>query len=171
MKTYLQKITLGLALAAAVFVAAPSHAQVSSVSLYAITNVPAVVPASLGTNGYTNQVILLTKNCCLALASRMCVTNGTSQVTIGGSFSLDTTNFGIAPFLLTGVVPSNNVVAVMGGTNQPAIVPGLYTNWNQQFLSGFAAVMLNIYTNGSSTSSVYNADIKLSRPTLNTSTY
>jgi hypothetical protein len=86
-----------------------------------------------------------------------------------GSFSIDTTNFGLMPFTLTGTAPSNSLAAVLGGTNLAAISVG--TNWAHSALSGFAAVNFNATTNGSSTSSLFNAGVKVNRPTINTQTY
>jgi len=159
-------------LAALTFSLEPSaFAQTSSPTLFAATNIPSIVGAGVVTNGWTNQIIPLTKNCCVAVEALWCVTNGTATCALGGSFSIDGTNFGVAPFTLLGIVPSNNLVAVLGGSNSPAVIPGLYTNWSQAWLSGYSALMLNVFTNNSATSSVFNAGVKISRPTLNTQTY
>ena len=166
--------TIG-ASACALLLARPASAQVSSVALFQITNIPPIAAASVATNGYTNQIVLLTKNCALAFAAQFYQTNSLaagSTVVVGGSFSIDTTNFGIAPFTLSGLANSNNVAWVQAGTNLTFNRPiTIQTNWGQNTLSGYAAIMFNIFTNTSSTSAVYNAGCWLSRPTLNTQTY
>lgn len=187
------KLTLALAiLGILALMAPPARAQVSPTSIIVITNIPAIITTNLSTtfalnpglyaptnpaagpiftNGIQNGVIPLTKNCALALALRWYTTNGPAVVGVGGSFGLDGTNFGLAPFTLVGTAFSNAPVASpLGLTNGCPVT--ISTNWTQNTLSGYAFMVLNVFTNtASGTSAVYNASSIASRPTLNTQTY
>jgi hypothetical protein len=170
MKTLFLTSLAALCLCASV---AKVEAQVSSIDLVTVTSVPPVVALSVVTNGWTQQPILITRNCALAIAGQFYQTNviAGSAVTIGGSFSIDQTNFGLAPFTLTGTAPSNSPAWVQAGTNivnNNPIMMG--TNWTQFQLSGYAAVEINVFTNGSAATSVFGT-LKLNKPTLNTQTY
>jgi hypothetical protein len=146
--------------------------QVSSPTLFGQTNIPPVIPASTATAAWTGQTNLLTKNCCAAFEALLYCTNSSwTSVTIGGSFTIDGSNFGVAPFTISGIAPSNNIGALSSNWIAPSVVPGLCTNWTQNQLSGYCGVMFNVFTNTSSTNPVLNAGVKLSRPTLNTATY
>ena len=106
MKKSLREIFLGAALAlAAVVVATPqsSFGQASPINLQSLTN-GVTLPPSAATN--QNNIILLTRDCDLAAAFQFFTTNGTATVTIAGSFSIDQTNFGLAPFTLSGTASS-----------------------------------------------------------------
>jgi hypothetical protein len=172
MKKFLRKLGAGLLVASVLAFASQAQAQIVSPTLYAVTNLTGSVAASWGTNGYTGQPIPLTKNCCLALGTTATVTNSSwTTLVIGGSFSVDGTNFGVAPFQLQGNIASNNVGAYVSNWVSPGVVVSLCTNWSQAWLSGYSAVQVNIVTNTSSTNPVVGLAVKLSRPTLNTATY
>ena len=155
------------AVAVGMLLARPTEAQVSPLNLNTLTNVPSPLAASSGT--VSNGVFLLTRDCDLAFAAQFFTTNGTGTATVAGSFSLDTTNFGLSPFVLTGTALSNNLAAVTGGTNIPPVT--VYTNWQHAAIAGYTAVIFNGFTNGASTSSLFNGGAKINRPTINTATY
>ena len=142
-------------------------AQVSSINLTQLTNAPLPLAASTGV--ISNNVLYLTRDCDLAAAFQFFTTNGPATVTVAGSFSIDTTNFGLSPFTLSGVAVSNAPVGSTSTTNTVAI--NLGTNFNHSVIAGYTAVNFYAWTNSSSTSAVFNAGSKLNRPTINTQTF
>ena len=141
--------------------------QVSSINLTQLTNAPLPLAASTGV--ISNNVLYLTRDCDLAAAFQFFTTNGPATVTVAGSFSIDTTNFGLSPFTLSGVAVSNAPVGSTSTTNTVAI--NLGTNFNHSVIAGYTAVNFYAWTNSSSTSAVFNAGSKLNRPTINTQTF
>jgi hypothetical protein len=132
--------------------------QIASPTLYSLTNVPVTLASNVVC--YQTNIIPLTKNCALAVAGRTVTSLGAGTEVLSGSFGLDGTNFGLAPFTLT--VPLSTTYPTNGVT--------MWTNWPQNYLSGFAYVNFTLITN-TGPGTVTNYSWLVSRPTLNTSTY
>lgn len=120
------------------------------------------LPATLGTNAgiYTTNIVPLTKNCALALSARFNTSSSTANGILAGSFSVDGTNFGCAPFLLVGAAT----------TTAPANGVTCWTNFTQNQLAGFCALNITAATNSAAVT-LTNLGVVANRPTLNTATY
>jgi len=142
---------------AAVFLPA-AHAQVYSPTLFTATNLPGTLSSNVVS--VTTNIFPLTKNCCLSLTSRFQTSAGAGTGVISGSFSQDGTNFGCAPFTLTGTLstayPTNAITA--------------WTNFSQAQLSGFSAINITTFTN-TGPGVCTNFGVQLNRATLNTATF
>jgi len=157
-----------LSLSALFALPSASQAQTSSLDLVPFTN---AVPITA--YGVTSNTFTLTRDCDLAIDARLFTTNSASLATLAGSFSLDTTNFGMAPFTLSGTALSNGIPGYTSLTSSNTIVlPTLWTNFNHSVIAGFAAVQLYL-TNSTSANTTTNlfGTLKLNRPTINTATY
>lgn len=155
---FIRKFALCLCASVVSFSAIDATAQISSPTLYTLTNLPATLASNV--IDYTTNIVPLTKNCALAVAGRTFSAYSQGAEVLSGSFSLDGTNFGLAPFTLTAL---NSVAYPTNGISQ-------WTNWSQAYLGGFAYVNFTLITNtGAGTTT--NLGWIVSRPTLNTATY
>ncbi len=169
MKKYLTKSALIAGLAVLAFSLQPSaFAQTSSLDLVGFTNAPPIIGFGVVSNTFT-----LTRDCDLAIDARLFTTNNPVGTTLTGSFSIDTTNFGLSPFTLSGVATSNGVPGQTSLTPSNSIVnPTFWTNFNHTVIAGFSAVKLYL-TNSTSANTTTNlfGTVILNRPTINIATY
>ena len=114
--------------------ALPARAQVSPLTLTALTNFPATLAA--GATSTVTNIIPVPRYGGLALSVPFNVASGTASVVVGGSFTVDGTNYGCAPFTLT---------AAATGTTQAM----LSTNWSTAQLAGYSGVNFTTLTNSS----------------------
>lgn len=164
----MKKILSLAALSAALIV--PARAQVTSPTVFILTNMPPTLASNV-VNYLTNaslstQVIPLTKNCCLSVAGRTVSSPGGGSEIISGSFTIDGTNFGVAPFTI--MAPNTTTAPASNGGVNPTV--SVYTNWSQFQLSGFAAVTFNQATN-TGPGITTNLSWVVNRAVLNTQTY
>jgi hypothetical protein len=154
------RLALGLLACTLAFSLQPSaFSQVFSPTLFPLTNLPPTLAAS-GVSTTTN-LVSLTKNACLSVAGRVNSSLAGGTTALIGSFSIDGTNFGVAPFVL--ITPTLAVAA-------PGVTVTVWTNWPQSYLSGFSAVNFTILSN-TSTGIATNWGFVVNRATLNTLTY
>jgi hypothetical protein len=137
-----------------------ASAQVSPLNNLVLTNVPPTVAA--GTAVTSNNVVNLTRYCGLSVGGRFNGSAASGTELVYGSFSNDNTNFGMAPFILTG--------STVGTTPPTNGVVQTWTNWSQAQLSGFTAVQFSIWTNSGS-GTITNWAWLANRPTFSTQTY
>jgi hypothetical protein len=145
-----------------------ASAQVSSLDLFSMSNATPIIAY-----GVTSNTFLLTRDCEFGIDGRFFSTNSAVPVGLAGSFSLDTTNFGLMPFTLSGVATSNGVPGSMALTSSNSIaVPTIWTNFNHNVIASFAAVRLYL-TNGTPANTTTNlfGGLLINRPTINTGTY
>lgn len=149
--------------------ASDSHAQIASPTLYPLTNMPPTLASNV-VNCLTNSlglptIIPLTKDCDLAIAGRANTSSGGGSEIISGWFSIDGTNFGIAPFQLSIALTTGYPTNGFGfPTNSCS------TNFAHSVIAGYTAVeFYNVTNTGPGTAS--NLQWEVSRPTINTLTY
>lgn len=133
MKTKLKSLLLIGSLLA--LLAIPARAQVTSTTIYGLTNFPATLAS--GATSTTTNIVPLTKDAGFALQGIFNVSAGTSNVVVQGSFTVDGTNYGTAPW--TWIIPANGTTRVVASTN-----------WNRAQLAGFTGVNVTTVTNGNS---------------------
>ena len=144
-----------LAVAAPFAFCQPTRAQVTSPTLFSITNFPVTLASNVVS--ITTNMIPLTKNCCVAFSGTVTNTLLGGTVVIQGSWTVDGTNYGVAPWTLT--------VAEAGQTKVT-----IATNWSQATLSGYSGLNITTITN-TGAGTMTNFGFVISRPTLNTLTY
>lgn len=145
-----------------------ASAQTSSLDLVGMTNATPIIAYGVTSNTFT-----LTRDCDLAIDARLFTTNSSVAAALAGSFSIDTTNFGLSPFTLSGVATSNGIPGLTSLTSSNSIaVPTFWTNFNHSVIAGFTSVRLYL-TNSAATDTTTNlfGTLILNRPTINTATY
>ena len=152
MKINFAKMSLLAALVAVSGLVPEALAQVVPTTITSLTNVPATLATN--TTSTTTNILALGKNSALALQVPVISASGnTATFGVSGSFSVDGTNFGTAPFWLTGAANGTTLVV-------------LTTNWNQFQLAGYTAVNFTTWTNGA-TASITNRGILANRVNYN----
>ena len=169
MKKLFKQITLALLALLLTFSLQPSaFAQTSSLDLVGFTNATPITAYGVISNTFT-----LTRDCDLAIDARLFTTNSSAGIVLAGSFSVDTTNFGLAPFTLSGTATSNGMPGYTTLLSSNSIVnPTCWTNFNHSVIGGFSAVKLYL-TNSTAVNTTTNlfGTVILNRPTINTATY
>ncbi len=112
--------------------ALPARAQVSPLTLTSLTNFPATLAA--GATSTVTNIVPVPRNGGLALSVPFNAASGSGNVQVGGSFTVDGTNYGVAPFTINAA--ANGTTTVM-----------LWTNWSAAYLAGFSAVNFTTLTN------------------------
>jgi|GEM_PF-2246350 len=145
------KTKFALALAAIIglilFTAPPAQAQVTPLTLSGLTNFPATLAA--GATSTVTNIVAVPRYGGLAVSLPFNAASGSGSVVLGGSFTVDGTNYGCSPFTLIGT--ANGTTQVM-----------LSTNWNQLQLAGYSGVNFTTLTNAAS-----NGVLTNKAPTVN----
>ena len=125
-----------LLIIAGLFTALESQAQVTSPTLFPITNFPATVAPS-GASNSVNQ-IALTKKSGFALQGAFNVSSGSSNVVVTGSFTVDGINYATAQGqgAWTWIIPANGTTKVVASTN-----------WTSLQLAGYSGIQITGLTN------------------------
>jgi hypothetical protein len=142
------KIKYGLICSAVLALSTCAHAQLTSTTLRAVTNTPAIVTAIAGSN--TTTFIDINNNSGLAISWQFNVSAGTSNADLLMYPSVDKTNYETTPWVL-----ERNAA---GTTDRIAT-----TNWDANKLRGYTSLKIGAMTNANN-GTLTNKGLQFSRP-------
>jgi hypothetical protein len=148
MKYFKSKICFALAAMGLCSFAFTASAQVTQTTLGAVTNLPAIVTATAGSN--TTSYIDIQNNSGLGLSWQFNVSAGTSNAVLLLYPSIDKTNYDSAPWIL--------IRNAAGTTAQCAT-----TNWSAAQLRGYTSMKVGAMTNQNN-GTLTNNGVLFSRP-------